>query len=116
MSDNIIHLNEELIKSDLKDLVRSSVEETLNALLDKEADELINAQRYERSADRQGRGQGQSHDHRMGFRRCGMGQAHFHRLCPEKPLYQNAFRSKSGVYREHSPGSDSQGDPKHLRQ
>ena len=54
MSDNIIQLNEDLIKHDLKDLVRSSVEETLNALLDKEADELVNAQKYERSANRQG--------------------------------------------------------------
>ena len=54
MSDNIIQLNEDLIKHDLKDLVRSSVEETLNALLDKEADELVNAQRYERSDTRQG--------------------------------------------------------------
>ena len=35
MSDKIIQLNEDLIKHDLKDLVRSSVEETLNALLDK---------------------------------------------------------------------------------
>lgn len=54
MSDNIIQLNEDLIKHDLKDLVRSSVEETLNALLDREADELVNAQKYERSAERQG--------------------------------------------------------------
>ena len=54
MSDKIIQLNEDLIKHDLKDLVRSSVEETLNALLDKEADELVNAQKYERSKDRQG--------------------------------------------------------------
>ncbi len=46
MSDNIIQLNEDLIKHDLKDLVRSSVEETLNALLDKEADALVNAQKY----------------------------------------------------------------------
>lgn len=38
----------------LKDLVRRSVEETLNALLDKEADELVNAEKYERSSDRQG--------------------------------------------------------------
>ena len=45
MSDNIIQLNEELIKTELKDLVRSSVEETLNALLDKEADELANGYR-----------------------------------------------------------------------
>ena len=54
MSDNIRLLNEDLIKHALKDLVRSSVEETLNALLDKEADELKYAQKYERSADRQG--------------------------------------------------------------
>ena len=54
MSDNIIQLNEDLIKHDLKNLVRSSVEETLNALLDKEADELVNARKYERSSDCQG--------------------------------------------------------------
>ena len=45
MSDNIIQLNEEIIKTELKDLVRSSVKETLNALLDKEADELVNAEK-----------------------------------------------------------------------
>ena len=37
MSDNITQPNEDLIKHDLKDLIRSSVEEILNALLDKEA-------------------------------------------------------------------------------
>ncbi|MGM9623881.1 MAG: hypothetical protein ACI3X2_11245 [Butyricicoccus porcorum] len=37
MSNNIIRLNEDLIKHDLKDLVRSSVEEALNTLLEKEA-------------------------------------------------------------------------------
>ena len=54
MSENIIQLNEELIKNNLKDLVRSSVEETLNALLDHEADELVKADKYERSGERQG--------------------------------------------------------------
>ncbi len=54
MSDKIIQLNEDLIKYDLKELVRSNVEETLNALLDKEADELVNAEKYERSSDCQG--------------------------------------------------------------
>lgn len=54
MSDKIIQLNEGLIKHDLKDLVRNSIEETLNALLDKEAGELVNAEKYERSSDRQG--------------------------------------------------------------
>lgn len=54
MSDNIIQLNEDLIKHDLRDLVRSSVEETLNALLDHEAEELVNAEKYERSGNRKG--------------------------------------------------------------
>ena len=54
MSDNIIQLNEDLIKHDLKDLVRHSVEETLNALLDHEAEELVNAEKYERSGERKG--------------------------------------------------------------
>ena len=40
MSEKIIQLNEGLIKNNLKDLVRDSVEETLNALLEHEADEL----------------------------------------------------------------------------
>lgn len=54
MSEKIIHLNEELIKTELKDLVRSSVEETLNSLLDKEAEDLTNAQKYERTESRKG--------------------------------------------------------------
>ena len=54
MSDNIIQLNEDLIKHDLRDLVRSSVEKTLNALLDHEAEELVNAEKYERSGNRKG--------------------------------------------------------------
>ena len=32
MSGNIIQLNEDLIKNNLKDLVRNSVEETLNIM------------------------------------------------------------------------------------
>ena len=54
MSDNIIQLNEAAIKGELKDLVRNSVEETLNELLNHEADELVKAQRYERKVDRAG--------------------------------------------------------------
>ena len=41
-----------MIKSHLDRVARGSVEETLNALLDAEADRLCNAQRYERSAAR----------------------------------------------------------------
>ena len=54
MSDNIIQLNQDLIHNELKELVRGSVEETLNALLDHEADELINADKCERSGERKG--------------------------------------------------------------
>ena len=53
MSDKIIQLNEDLIKHDLKDLVRSSVEETLNALLERKQ-MIVNAEKYERSSERQG--------------------------------------------------------------
>ncbi len=54
MSGNIIQINEDLIKNNLKDLVRDSVEETRNALLDHEADELVRAGKYERTGDRKG--------------------------------------------------------------
>lgn len=54
MSDNIIQLNQEIIHNELKDLVRNSVEETLNALLNNEAEQLVNAGKYERSTERQG--------------------------------------------------------------
>ena len=37
MSKKIVQLNEEIIKSELKELVRGSVEETLNELLNKKA-------------------------------------------------------------------------------
>ena len=53
-SNNIIQRNEDLIKHDLKDWVHSSVEGTPNALLDKGADELVNAGKHERSGERQG--------------------------------------------------------------
>lgn len=52
MSENIIQLNEGLIKEELGELVRKSVEDTLNTLLDEEADRLTNARRYERTAAR----------------------------------------------------------------
>jgi putative transposase len=54
MSDAIVQLNESALKEELKNLVRTSVEETLNALLDHEAEELVNAERYERTRGRNG--------------------------------------------------------------
>ena len=41
MSGNIIQLNDKFIQNELKTLVKNSVEETLNALLDAEADKLV---------------------------------------------------------------------------
>lgn len=54
MSEKIVQLNEEVIKGQLKELVRASVEETLNELLDAEAEKLTHAARYERTEQRQG--------------------------------------------------------------
>ena len=54
MSEKIVQLNEEIIKGQLKELVRGSVEETLNELLEREAESLTQAARYERSEARQG--------------------------------------------------------------
>ncbi len=54
MSDKIIHLNEGAIKQELKEIVRHTVEETLNNLLEQEAAELTNAGRYERTENRKG--------------------------------------------------------------
>ena len=54
MSEKIVQLNEEIIKGQLKELVRGIVEETLNELLEKEAESLTQAARYERSEARQG--------------------------------------------------------------
>src|SRR6516165_2230895 len=50
--NNVITIDDERIKSHLDRVVRGTVEETLNALLDAEADRLCNAQRYERSEAR----------------------------------------------------------------
>jgi transposase-like protein len=48
----IIHLNEDAIRDHLGQVVRSTVEETLNAMLDAEADRLCNAEKYERTEAR----------------------------------------------------------------
>ena len=49
---DIIQLNKEEIKSQLGDLVRQSVEDTLNAMLDAEADQITQAHKYERTEHR----------------------------------------------------------------
>ena len=47
-----IKIDKKEIQDHLNTLVREAVEETLNNLLDAEADALCNASRYERSPDR----------------------------------------------------------------
>ena len=48
----VIRIDEGEVRGHLDKLVRGTVEETLNALLDEEADRMCRAQRYERSPDR----------------------------------------------------------------
>jgi transposase-like protein len=47
-----IRVDQEQLRGHIDEVVRSSVEETLNGLLEAKADRLCRAQRYERSAER----------------------------------------------------------------
>ena len=51
--DKVIQIDEQKIHQHLGDLVRGTVEETLDQLLDAEADQLCNVARYEKSEARQ---------------------------------------------------------------
>lgn len=53
MPANIVSVDEKLLRKDIKNLVRKTVEETPDALLDEEASELVAAERYERTAGRE---------------------------------------------------------------
>jgi len=46
---SVVRIDKGQIQSHVNEVVRSTVEETLNALLDAEADRLCGAKRYERS-------------------------------------------------------------------
>jgi len=48
----VIQVNEGELKKHVSEIVRESVEETLNGLMEAEADQLCQARRYERNADR----------------------------------------------------------------
>jgi transposase-like protein len=50
--NKVIRIGESEIRGHLDEMVRGTVEETLNAMLDAEADEMCNAQCYEHSPDR----------------------------------------------------------------
>jgi len=51
-SKKIISINEDLVQAKLSNLVKDTVEDTLNGLLDAEADQLCGAKRYQRSSER----------------------------------------------------------------
>lgn len=52
MSQQILQVDQAMLETTLDRMVRKSVEETLNAMLDAEADEIAGASRYERSGGR----------------------------------------------------------------
>ena len=52
VTGSVIRVDEQELRGHLDEVVRVSVEETLNGLLDAEADQLCQAKRYERTADR----------------------------------------------------------------
>lgn len=53
MSKPIVTFDEDAVRSELRELVRKTVEDTINALLEEETDELVKADRYERNAERE---------------------------------------------------------------
>lgn len=53
MSEPIGTFDEEVVRDELKELVRRTVEDTLNVLLEEEAEDLVKADRYERAAKRE---------------------------------------------------------------
>jgi putative transposase len=48
----VIQIDQALVRQHLGEVVRATVQDTLNALLDAEADRLCGAKRYEHSPDR----------------------------------------------------------------
>ena len=54
MSNPIVSFDEQAVKDELRELVGKTIEETINAMLDEEADRLVGAGPYERAAYRAG--------------------------------------------------------------
>ena len=52
MSKPIVSFDEEAVKSELRELVGKTIEETIDAMLDEEADQLVGAGPYERTDER----------------------------------------------------------------
>lgn len=54
MSNPIVSFDEQAVKDELRELVRKTIEETINAMLAEEADRLVGARPYERTDERTG--------------------------------------------------------------
>ena len=54
MSNPIVSFDEQAVKDELRGLVRKTIEEAINAMLDEEADQLVGAGPYERTVYRAG--------------------------------------------------------------
>ena len=52
MSNPIVPFDERAVKDELRELARKTIEETINAMLDEEADQLIGAAPYEHTDER----------------------------------------------------------------
>ena len=52
MSNPIVSLDERAVRDELRELARKTIEETINAMLDEEADQLVGAGPYERTDER----------------------------------------------------------------
>lgn len=52
MSNPIVSFDEQAVKDELRELVRKTIEETINAMLDEEADRLVGTGPYERTDER----------------------------------------------------------------
>lgn len=91
MSDPIVSFDEAAMRGELRELVRQTVEDTLSALLEEEADDLIGADRYERTADREAYRAGHyergSPPHRGGS----------YRKCPSSRAWGSPRRSSSAA-------------------
>ena len=46
MSNPIVSFDEQAVKDELRELARKTIEETINAMLDEEADQLVGARPY----------------------------------------------------------------------
>lgn len=98
----VVNIDDAKITDHLGELVRGTVEETLNAMLDAETDTLCGAQRYKRSPDRVDT-------------RAGSYERQFHTKAGEVTLKLSflTFEATAGGFCDPIPVPRSGGDPLH---